>query len=178
MTGDRQDRRARAMAADAAYRAGDMAALRKALGDPPDFPNCRQAPELGVGDHPLEYAIYWSPLAFIEELIALGADPNYPDDAGFPSLIAALSSGRRDRYEVVRLLIESGADLAQRGLNDWTALHHAVAQRDLEGVRLLMDHGADPTLRIRIDDRTTPLEDAEATGFAEALALLRAGKTR
>ena len=71
MTGDRQDRHTRAMAADAAYRAGDLEALRKALDDPPDFPNCRQPPELGVGDHPLEYAIYWSPFAFIAELIAL-----------------------------------------------------------------------------------------------------------
>jgi uncharacterized protein len=49
-----------------AYRAGDLDALRGALDDPPDFPNCRQPLELAVGDHPLEYAIYWSPLAFIE----------------------------------------------------------------------------------------------------------------
>ncbi len=174
MTEERKDRQMRALAIDAAYRAGDMAALREALDDPPGFPNCRQPPELGVGDHPLEYAIYWSPFAFIEALIALGADPNYQDEAGFPSLIAALSSGRPDRYQVMRLLIESGADLAQRGLNDWTALHYAVAQRDLEGVRLLVERGADPTLRTRIDDCTTPLEDAEALGFPEAAALLRA----
>ena len=79
-------------AAHAAYVAGDVAALRAALDDPPDFPNCRQPFDLAVGDHPLEYAIYWSPLAFIEQLMELGANPNYPDHAGFPSLIAALCS--------------------------------------------------------------------------------------
>ncbi|MDH3236230.1 MAG: ankyrin repeat domain-containing protein, partial [Alphaproteobacteria bacterium] len=141
---------------------------------PPDFPNCLQPHALGVGDYPLEYAIYWSPLDFIDELIANGAEPDYPDDAGFPSLIAALSSGRRDQHDVVRLLLDSGADVDQRGLNDWTALHYAVAQRDLDGVKLLLERGADPSLKTRIDDCTSPLEDAEAMGFEAAAVLLRA----
>ena len=89
--------------------------MRAALDDPPDFPNCRQPLELGVGDHPLEYAIYWSPLEFIGQLIRLGADPNYPDHAGFPSLIAALSSDRPDKNAILKLLLESGADVGQRG---------------------------------------------------------------
>ena len=42
----------------------------------------------------LESAIYHSPLAFIRELLELGANANYPDHAGFPSLIAALSADR------------------------------------------------------------------------------------
>ncbi len=160
-------------AIDGAYRAGDVVALRKALGDLPDFPNCLQPAELAVGDYPLEYAIYWSPFSFIKELIEIGADPNYPDQAGFPSLIAALSSGRPDQHEILRLLIESGADINQRGLNDWTALHYAVVQRDIEGVVILLAHGAEPTLRTRIDDCTSPLENAEAIGFMEAAEMLR-----
>ena len=115
-----------------AYRAGDINALGEALDDPPDFPNCRQPLELAVGDHPLEYAIYWSPLAFIAQLIGVGADPNYQHHAGFPSLIAALSSGRADRSEILKLLLESGADVGQRGVNDWTPLHYAVVERDLD----------------------------------------------
>jgi hypothetical protein len=31
----------------------------------------------------LTYAIYWSPLRFIEELLAIGADPNGHDHDGF-----------------------------------------------------------------------------------------------
>jgi uncharacterized protein len=41
-------------------------------------------------------------------------------------------------------------------------------------VRLLLAHGADPTARTRIDDCSTPLEDADAF-FPEAAALMRAG---
>jgi len=150
-----------------------MAALKVALGNPADFPNCVQPHNLGVGDYPLEYAIYWSPLPFIIELIEAGADPNYPDDDGFPSLIAALSADRINRLAVLALLLDNGADVSRHGFNDWTPLHYAVVQRDLPAVELLLEYGADPTVRTRIDDCTTPLEDAEATGFAEAAELMR-----
>jgi ankyrin repeat protein len=173
MTRDRREITVQFAAADEAYRSGDLARLREALGNPPDFPNCCQPLDLGVGDRPLEYAIYWSPIAFIEELLELGADPNYPDPAGFPPLIAALSSGRPDLHHILRLLIDRGADVAQRGLNDWTALHYAVDQRDLDSVAILLENDADPNARTRIDDCTSPLEDAERMGFAEAVQLFR-----
>jgi len=160
-------------AAHEAYVRGDIEALRDALGHPPDFPNCRQPFDMAVGDHPLEYAIYWSPGVFIAELLRLGADPNYPDPAGFPPLIAAVSAHRADRNEILKLLLEQGADTAQRGINDWTPLHFAVAERDIGVVKLLLAYGADPDLKTGIDDYTSAIEDAEAAGFAEAVALLR-----
>lgn len=173
MANDRRDLARRFMAADAAYRCGDVHALRRALGDPADFPNCVQPAALGMGDTPLGYAIAWSPLAFIAELLALGADPNAQDPCGFPSLIAALTTARPDRCAVVQLLLEYGADVQQRGLNDWTPMHVAVAERDLGAVTLLLAAGADPSARTRIDCKTTPLQDAEVLGFAEAVAALR-----
>jgi ankyrin repeat protein len=178
MTRDRREIFRQFTAVDEAYKAGDLAALRVALGDPPDFPNCLQPFELAVGGYPLEYAIYWSPLSFIEALLVLGADPNTPDPAGFPSLIAALTSGRRDGHDILKLLLQKGADLGQRGLNDWTPLHCAVYQRDLGALEILLDHGADPTLKTRIDDYTTALEDAKSIGFTEAADLLRAADGR
>lgn len=173
MTRDRREIAIQFAATDQAYRSGNVARLREALGNPPDFPNCGQPLDLGVGDRPLEYAIYWSPIAFIGELLELGADPNYPDPAGFPPLIAALSSGRPDLHDILNLLIERGAAVAQRGLNDWTALHYAVNQRDLDGIVILLENGADPNARTRIDDGTSPLEDAERMGFVAAIDLFR-----
>src|SRR5262249_52975840 len=120
--------------------------------------------ELGIG-HPLEYAIYWSPIAFIATLIRAGSNPNYPDDAGFPSIHAALSTDRPDKNELIKLLLEKGADPNQRGLNDWTPLHHAVARRDVQSIKLLVRGGADPELRTRIDDCETALEAAELVGL-------------
>ena len=173
---------------DAAFAAGDMAALRAALDDPAEFPN--NVMPLAVGPI-LTYAIYWSPLRFIEELLAIGADPNGHDNDGFPTLIAALckthpqagSLARTDVVEVMSRLLDAGADPNQRGLNDWTALHVAVHETNVEAVRLLLARGADPALRTRIDDFETALEMARSGGvrkpeekaaLAEIVALLDA----
>jgi ankyrin repeat protein len=160
-----------ALAIHEAYKRGELEALKRLLGEPPDFPNCRGP--AGVGEIILEYAIYHSPLAFIRTLLDLGADPNYPDHAGFPSLIAALSSDRPDRYEIIELLLASGANIQEHGINDWTPLHYAAATDDLEGIELLLAHGADPNARTRVDDYATPLEEAEILGRAQAVRLLR-----
>jgi uncharacterized protein len=160
-----------ALAPHEAYERGDLEALKRLLGDQPDFPNCRGP--AGGGEIVLEYAIYHSPLPFIRMLLRLGADPNYRDHAGFPSLIAALSTDRADRYEIIELLLAFGADIQERGINDWTALHYAATTDDLEGIELLLAHGADPDARTRIDHYATPLEEAELLGRSEAARTLR-----
>jgi len=154
------------------YRKGDLEGLKAALGNPPDFPN--NNPESFGGGTCLEYALYHSPLGFVRTLLELGADPNYPDSAGFPSLIAALSSGRDDALERVTLLLDAGADINQRGLNDWSPLHYAAANDDVAAIELLLARGADPAARTNVDDFATPLEEAEHLGRREAArALMR-----
>lgn len=148
-----------------------MDALRTLLGNPPDFPNC-EGPR-GVGENILEYAIYHSPPAFVRALLALGADPNYQDPAGFPSLIAAISTDRADQYEIVELLLDSGADIQQRGVNDYTPLHYAAARNDVKLIQLLLSRGADPNARTGIDDFTTPLEEAESRHHTESVQILK-----
>jgi uncharacterized protein len=160
-----------ALALHEAYVRGDLEALRSLLGDPADFPNCR-GPR-GVGEIVLEYAIYWSPLPFIRQLLELGANPNYEEHAGFPCLIAALSTARADKRELLELLLAQGADIQQRGHNDWTPLHWAAVNDDASAVEFLLGHGADPNARTRIDDCETPLEEAERFGKQHAAAVLR-----
>jgi uncharacterized protein len=160
-----------ALAMHEAYVRGDLEALKTLLGDPPDFPNC--IGPRGVGEIVLEYAIYWSPLPFIKKLLELGGNPNYGDHAGFPSLIAALSTERPDKHAIVEMLLAFGADIQQRGHNDWTPLHWAAAHDDERGVVLLLGHGADPNAKTRIDNCETPLEEAERAGHTKAAAILR-----
>jgi uncharacterized protein len=164
-------------AIDDAFKAGDFDALGKALGGSPTWFDQTMPFEFGLG-HPLEYAIYWSPRRLIEELIAAGSNVNYPDDAGFPSLIATLSTDRADKLDILSLLIGHGADLHQRGVNDWTPLHYAVSRHDLEAIRLLLASGADPTARTRIDDYRTALEEAEAAGLQDCVLLVREAMQR
>jgi ankyrin repeat protein len=168
---------------DAAFHAGDLAALRAAVADPDSIPNGRMP--LAIGSC-LEYAIYHSPLPFIRELLELGADPNLDDQSGFPPLIAALSAGRvepgasarTDVLEILELLLSYGADPHQRGLNDWTPLHMAVAERNLPALKLLLERGADPHLKTRIDDYETPREMAESAGLSEFASLLEGHEKR
>jgi ankyrin repeat protein len=153
-----------------AFVRADLERLKVALGNPADFPNGLMPFDLAVGDHCLEYAIYWSPLSFIRTLLELGADPNY-DHTGFPSLIAAQERHHDDKHETMKLLLHFGADTGQRGINDWTPLHYAVAKRDLQAIQLLLEASADPNLATRIDACSTPLEDAKSIGFTEAVQL-------
>ena len=160
-----------------AFRQGDLGALRAAVDDPDVVPNGIMP--LGIGSC-LVYAIYHSPLAFIRTLLEIGADPNAPADDGFPPLIAALTCTRdvpggpqrTDVDAILRLLLASGADPNQRGINDYTPLHMAVVERNGLAIQLLLDAGADPDLRTRIDDCETPIEIARAAGLEAIAAML------
>lgn len=160
------------LAVHQAYVDGDLSALLDLLGHPPEFPNQPPTGPLHLAEIPLEYAIYHSPLGFIEQLLNLGADPNYREHAGFPSLIAALSSDRSDVAAVVELLLDAGADIQERGVNGFTPLHYAAAYHVPALVELLLRRGADPAARTDVDDYTTPLEEARAFGRNENVAIL------
>jgi ankyrin repeat protein len=110
---------------DAAFRAGDLAALRAAVEDPEVVPN-------GAG-----------------------------------------SPARPDVLDIIKLLLTFGADPNQRGINDYTPLHMAVREQNLPAVRLLLEAGADPALRTRIDDYETPREMAVDAGLSEIAEVLK-----
>jgi ankyrin repeat protein len=168
---------------DAAFRAGNLAALLAAVDDPANVPNGPMPLTIGSC---LEYAIYHSPLPFIRTLLEIGADPNPSDHAGFPPLIAALSCsrpqpgslGRPDVLEILKLLLTFKSDPNQRGINDYTPLHMAVSERNLPAVELLLSSGADPRLCTRIDNCETPREMAENAGLHEIAELLGVQEAR
>jgi hypothetical protein len=168
---------------DAAFRAGDLAALRAAVDDPASVPNGPMPLTIGSC---LEYAIYHSPLPFIRTLLEIGADPNPGDHVGFPPLIAALSCnrprpgspGRPDVLEILTLLLAFKSDPNQRGINDYTPLHMAVSEQNLQAVELLLQAGAAPALRTRIDDCETPREMAEKACLREIAELLAIQEAR
>jgi ankyrin repeat protein len=124
-------------------------------------------------DESLDDAIHHGSLAEIRRLIDLGADPGYESDEGYPSLLSALAAERADKYQVLEILIDAGADVNQRGINDWTPLHYAASQDDVRAIEILVARGADLNARTRIDDCATPLEEAKILGKGKAVAALR-----
>ncbi|MEZ5394952.1 MAG: ankyrin repeat domain-containing protein [Bryobacterales bacterium] len=110
---------------DAAFKAGDLDALRA---NAEGFPGEPLHPAIGLC---LPYAIYWSPLEFIRELLDAGADPNAHENDGFPPLIAAFDRERfDDLHALLELLLDRGADPNIHGMNDYTPLHLAAARGD------------------------------------------------
>ena len=73
-------------------------------------------------------------VADIERLLQKPMDPNGD------GLVLAAEEGH---LEVVRLLLESGADKDTAGTNSWTALHFAALNGHFQVVRLLLEAGAD-----------------------------------
>ena len=156
---------------DAAFRAGDLAALEASVRGRWVIPNGPMPLEIGSC---LEYAIYHSPLGFVHKLLEAGADPTPDDHGGFPPLIAALTpEPREDVVSLVRLLLSYGADPDQRGMNDYTALQVAVIEGRKDIVTILLAAGADPGLRTRIDNLESALDLALEGGDREIIRLLR-----
>ena len=168
---------------DAAFRNGDLVALRASVDSPDCVPNGPMP--LAIGPC-LEYAIYHSPLSFIRTLLEIGADPNPTDHTGFPPLIAALSCShpqpdspwRHDTLDIIKLLLSYGANPNQRGINDYTPLHMAVGERHLPAIEVLLEAGADPRLRTTIGDHETPREMAERAKLVEMASLLAIYESR
>lgn len=73
--------------------------------------------------------VYWASLGELEEVeksLANGLDVNQKDDEGYSALQAAAENGYLD---VVKLLVEKGADVAYKG--EYTALQLAeMAEQD------------------------------------------------
>lgn len=83
------------------------------------------------------YAAQW--------LLSQGAEPNGDNGGRLPgSLLAAVSGGN---HEVVRLLIEAGADVNSQDAQNDTPLLKAVNYADLRSCELLLDAGANPSLQ-------------------------------
>lgn len=120
-------------------------------------------------------AVSLCPAATVRWCLDNGADPNLPVDDGFPSLHLAIDRTGPDRAEVVVMLLDSGADVNQRGANDWTPLHRAAckAPAPLDLIALLIEHGADRAARTRIDDFATPEEEARLLGHMATADFLR-----
>lgn len=78
---------------------------------------------------------------------------------------------RSNQLELVKIILEAGAEVNEVGDLDETALHIAAEDDNrAEIVKLLLDSGADPTATRIFDE--TPIAVAERSGSARVLSIL------
>ncbi|PKL76764.1 MAG: hypothetical protein CVV27_08635 [Candidatus Melainabacteria bacterium HGW-Melainabacteria-1] len=125
-------------------------------------------------------------LAKVQAALDASADINayvYNLEQGYDFIPPAIvQAARSDHPEVVRLLLQRGAD-PNANIFGWTALHAAVNLGSLELVKLLLEHKADPNIGLEYDSMgksfagehgVTPMMKAAANGELEIFLLLRA----
>jgi ankyrin repeat protein len=78
-----------------------------------------------------------------------GKAPN--GDGGNTALWFAAQGPAPRGLEVVKLLVEAGADINRRCEHGRTALHMASAWGHLDVVKYLVEHGADPAIAAEVD---------------------------
>ncbi|WP_343067896.1 ankyrin repeat domain-containing protein [Sulfitobacter aestuariivivens] len=116
------------------------------------------------GNRWISYAIVSGNPAAVTWMINEGADLNFRGDDGYTVFDDCLELEGEARHEILSVLIAAGADVNQHGSQDWTPLHRAAVMDDERAMVMLMDAGADRDRRTRIDDCTTPAEEARLLG--------------
>jgi uncharacterized protein len=96
------------------------------------------------GSTPLLFAARSGDAGSARLLLASGADPNDSLPDGTSALVLAAHSGHKD---VAVALLEKGANPNDLGIG-YTALHAAILRSDLDLVKALVMHGADPNIRM------------------------------
>lgn len=83
----------------------------------------------------------------VQLLLDYGADVTLCDRFGNPPLLYAACWGAGRGQDTIRVLLAAGANINASGYLSCTALHVAILKHHYETLRLILDHGANPSLR-------------------------------
>ena len=151
----------------AAAAKGQTEELRSLIEQDPSLVNTHSSD----GFTPLGLAVFFGHADTVDALLAAGADVNLTSQESMkmPPLGSAMAVQRND---IARTLIEHGANVNGKAVNDLTALHTAAARGNLEAAKLLLDHGAD--INAASTDGKTALAYAEERNHPEVVDFLSA----
>ncbi|KAL9037905.1 MAG: hypothetical protein Q9180_003454, partial [Flavoplaca navasiana] len=140
------------------------------------------APAASLDKTSLSYAVQQAPLDTIKHMFRHGGSTSRGQ-------LLNMASDRTDSgcIPILQFLFDSGDtrindvwledqpdSIPWNGFDNATPLHHAVRVGNIDSVRWLLDHGADPLKRSRriIGSGTTPIDTAFYLGYEEIAALL------
>ncbi|MEW5851213.1 MAG: ankyrin repeat domain-containing protein [Myxococcota bacterium] len=120
----------------------------------------------------LHFAAFFGRAAVAEVLLQHGADVHAVarNPMQVQPLHSAASAGHR---AVMEVLLKAGANVNARQQAGWTPLQARALHGDVEGVRLLLRHGADASLQA--DNGSTAADLAREKGHPDVVALLTRG---
>lgn len=121
--------------------------------------------EHAAGLTPLHHAAYWADADTVRWFLAQGVAASSKNRSGFAPIHAACET--KGRSDIVRALLEAGAEVDTRTRSGTTALHIAAREGNTESVRVLLDCGADPNARNRRAE--TPILFAQGAAITRLL---------
>ncbi|MBT8398240.1 MAG: ankyrin repeat domain-containing protein [Gemmatimonadetes bacterium] len=148
---------------------GESELVAELMDGAPGGPNAIAPDGFGI----LGLSVYFGQLETAELIVKAGANPNTSSANQFKVRPIHSAAGHLDAersLELVRLLLDAGADPNVVQAGGWTPLHQAAAHGREECAKLLLEHGA--SLTAKSDDGRTPLEMARAKGHGGLEGLL------
>ena len=125
-----------------------------------------------VGRRWIINAIDCGSLSSVRWMLDQSVELNFRDEEGCTVLHACLERESGEAVDILCAVVAAGADVNIRGSGDLTPLHKAGARGNLAAVRILIDAGADRSIRTKIDGRITAAEYAVICGQPEAASLI------